>query len=626
MKLMRIIPPSRNGGATIAARGGKNRIRLLATTMVIVLGGVASAGAGRDAIDPWHVGPTPEVRAICHTGDSLWVGSSTGLFIVDIRDPSRISHLAGGRELASNSVRAIALHGDSTWVATDAGVTLFRAGKATLFSARQPRGRKSIALRNIQHVAFGNRGEVLLSTRRDGVGVLTRSGGFSITRRDSLIDNDVFGILERDGRPRLYACAAGLCAQVDDTTMVSFQAGAGLPRGEVRQVIGDARTAYVRIPRRGIFQFDGSKASEVDAPQGASFIDATSIALGADRALWVAGPGYVFVRRNGAFERINTPGDVTPSWRVIVADGAGAFVGSADGVVLAVNRGAAFRVSLGTGLPASTVASLRPDGRGNAWFVSGGRVLMASASERRVTVENSPMDAEAVDFSPAGGVLVASRWTVSRRNDAGWTDLAPNVGESDPAFTTVFADGRNVVWAGARSGALYRFDGEIWVRYSRAKTPAATVRDARAFPAADWALLGASPMRTSAGTWCRAAGWDSSCVAVDVAVSPSGEWFAATRDRLYRYDARHRAWTSATESKALVPPGAFTAIAFDPAGRLFIGTTDGIGCYAGGAARWWNIVDGIGGERVSDLATDTSALWVGYGDDGLSVIPLPALR
>jgi len=45
-----------------------------------------------------------------------------------------------------------------------------------------------------------------------------------------------------------------------------------------------------------------------------------------------------------------------------------------------------------------------------------------------------------------------------------------------------------------------------------------------------------------------------------------------------------------------------------------------------GATRWWNVTDGIGGERVNDLATDATALWVGYGDDGLSVIPLASLR
>ena len=291
MKLTRISEKNRTGFVVAA------------TTIVAACGAaVAFAGdAGRD--DTWHVGPVPEVRAICHASDSLWVGTNDGVFVFDIRDPARRSHIGAGPQLASNSVRAIASKGDSVWVATDTGLSLFRGGNTRVFTARESRSAGTAPLRFIQHIALGHHGEVLLATRRGGVGVLTRTGGFAITRRDSLIDDDVFSILERAGRPRLYGCGAGLCAQVDDTTMVSFQAGAGLPRGEVRQVVGDLPTAYVRISRRGIFRFDGKHATPVDAPKGVSLGDATSMALGADHAFWVAGPGWVFVRRDGKWKR-----------------------------------------------------------------------------------------------------------------------------------------------------------------------------------------------------------------------------------------------------------------------------------------------------------------------------------
>lgn len=635
MKLTRMISAPGSRRTPLPRRGRKNRTLLAVAAMTIVLAAGASAFAadGRDHI--WHAGPTPEIRAICHAGDSLWVGTAAGLFVIDIRDTSRRTHIGAGKELASNSVRAIANHGDSVWVATDAGVTLFHRGVARVFSARtsrDARAKKPVPLRFIQHVAFGANGEALLSTRRGGVGVLTAKGGYAITERDSLIGDDVFGILERPGRPRLYACAAGLCAQVDDTTMVSFQAGAGLPRGEVRQVVGDARGAYVRVARRGVFSFDGKRATALDGPRGVSLVDATSISLGVDHALWVAGPGWVCVRRGGKWQQVQLPADGPRSWHVIAADGAGAFAGSADGVVLALNRGAEFRVSLGAGLPAPAVASLRPDGRGSAWFVSGGRVVAANAAERRIAVENSPLDAEAVDFSPAGTLLVATRWTVSRKNESGWADMTPDVGERDPAFTSIVADGRDMIWVGARSGSLYRFDGEIWVRYAQPRAVAASLRDARAFPARDWALLGPAPMQNVAGSWSSFADWDSSGSVVDVAVSPTGEWVAATKDRLFRYDPARDGWqpmsgTPKPGARAVWDtPGAITSVTFDAGGRLFVGTTDGFGCFAGGKIRWWDVRDGIGGERVSDLAADATTLWVGYGEDGLSAIPLAALR
>jgi hypothetical protein len=243
----------------------------------------------RAALTPWHVGPTPQVRAICHAGDSLWVGTNVGVFVADIRDPSRRVLIAAGPQLPSNSVRAISERGDSVWVATDLGVSVFANGKTTVMSARdRQRTRIALPLRSVQQIAFGSHGEVLLATRRGGIGVLNGARSHTITTRDSLIDNNIYDILERSGRPRIYACGAGVCSQVDDTTFVSFQAGAGFPRGEARQVVGDDKTAFVRIARRGIFRFDGRHATELAAPNAVSLRDAVRFA-GADHTLWVAG-------------------------------------------------------------------------------------------------------------------------------------------------------------------------------------------------------------------------------------------------------------------------------------------------------------------------------------------------
>lgn len=597
--------------------------------MFIVAVAPNAFAADAAVIHAWHVGPVPQVRAICHAGDSLWVGTNTGVCVADIRDPSRRMMIAAGPQLPSNSVRAIVSRGDSVWVATDGGLAVFGGGHVMVMAARDtPRGPGPVSLRSVQQVAFGNGGEWLLATRYGGVGVMAGARHYTITTRDSLIDNNVYDILERTGRPRLYACGAGMCAQVDDTTIVSFQAGAGFPRGEARQVVGDAQSAFVRIARRGIFRFDGKHATQLEAPRGVSFVDASSIALGADHALWVAGPGWVCVLRAGKWQSVQAP---ALDWRVIVADGAGAFVGSSDGVVLALNRGADFKLALGDGLPGPAVASLRPDGRGNTWFVCGGRVISANASARTLAVEKSPLDAETVEISPAGTLLAAGRWTVSRKDDSGWTDMTPSLADADPAFASVFVDDQNVVWVGSRSGALYRYDGEIWVRYEQAWTSPEALRDARAYPARDWALLGATPVRGNDGIWSRFADWDTTAAVVDVAESPAGEWFAATKDRLFRYDSNRFAWqaVSPAGTAAKAPwstPGPVTSIAFDAAGRLFIGTGDGFGCLSQGRLKWWSARDGIGGERVDDLAADATTLWVGYGEDGFSAVPLADLR
>jgi ligand-binding sensor domain-containing protein len=116
-----------------------------------------------------------------------------------------------------------------------------------------------------------------------------------------------------------------------------------------------------------------------------------------------------------------------------------------------------------------------------------------------------------------------------------------------------------------------------------------------------------------------------------MAQTPQGSWVAATRDRLYRYDGERAVWqaVSPAGSPSRAPwdtPAPITAIAFDPAGRLFIGTEDGFGCLVQGRIRWWNAADGIAGAAVNDLAADAKTLWVGYAEDGFSAFSLENLR
>jgi hypothetical protein len=79
-----------------------------------------------------------------------------------------------------------------------------------------------------------------------------------------------------------------------------------------------------------------------------------------------------------------------------------------------------------------------------------GKILGANASARTLSVEKSPVDAEAVGFSPAGVLLAAGRWMVSRKDASGWTDVTPRLSDADPAFASVFVDRQDMVWSVGR--------------------------------------------------------------------------------------------------------------------------------------------------------------------------------
>ncbi|HXV14513.1 MAG TPA: hypothetical protein VEC56_09945 [Candidatus Krumholzibacteria bacterium] len=638
MKLMRIIfhgdaGRPRSGAPRLAescALRKRNRLAILGTALCAA--GCPSSSTAAPLTDVWHVGPTPEVRAIRHTGSVLWIGTAAGLYVVDIRNGGILSHVGAGEQLPSVSVRAIAAKGDSVFVGTDEGLSLFRrtdAGglESSVFTPSSPGRLSAVPLTRIAGLGVGANGDVLLATSGRGAGVITKSGGYSITRRDSLLEDKVFAIVDRADGTRYFATSMGLCAQVNDTSFVSFQAGTGIPRGEVRELVpGERNSFYLRVANQGVFRFDGARAVEVDSPPGVRLRDAASISVGDDGTLWVAGDGWVFARRGGKWARVPVPTeDANARWRVVVADGVGAFAGSSDGRVVALGRGGALRVTLPSGLPAPRVQSLAADGSGGAWFVCDGRLVRADALSRSVEVENGPRNVRAISVGPDGEVWTAGRWTVRRRTGSTWLDVHPDVIEADPAYTSLYVDEMGA-WVGTRSGALYRYDGSVWLRLARAPNTPESIAAIHSADEGAWALTGGRLARSHDGGWRRYPGIDSSAAVVDIARAPNGTWLAATETRMFVFEETKRAWVPAREwssktSAGLGPlHGRMRAIAFDGQGRLLVGTTEGVALCAPSGVRWLTAADGLGGGEVADLAVDGDRLWIGFAENGVSVI------
>ena len=614
--------------------GGGKRNRALTAGMA--LAALAAASASR-ASDPWHVDPVPEVRAICHAGDALWVGTSAGVFVLDIRNGAVVDHVVAGPRLPSASVRAIAARRDSVFVGTDAGLARLVGGSATVWTPRAPGKLKAISLARIHSISFGANGDWLISTGGGGLGVVTGAGAYAFTRRDSLLADNVYGVMERRDGVRWIATTAGLCARMNDTTLVSFQAGAGIPRGEVRSIVGTDRIAYLLVAGRGVFRFDGRHATAVTSPKDIPLRDAVSLSYGADASLWVVGGNWVAVARAGKWSRVAIPArDERESWRVVVADGAGAFVGSSRGVVLAIGRGSTLRAELPGLLPSSQVGSICTDGHDGAWFVSGGSVVHGDARAREVHVDPSSPSAQSLAVLRSGAVVSAGRWTVHRFEDGKWTDMRPDVPEADPAFTVARAGDHGELWVGTRAGSLYRYDGELWLRVARAdqRVDDGAVLDAFISAPGDvWGRIGRTAAVARSGYWERPAGIDSTTTIVDVARSPAGDWIAVTPRALLRMDADRRRWRPVTPMEIVggargrdEPRGRLTAAAFGGAGSLFLGTTEGVGRVTRDGIVWMGPDIGLAGTEVTDLATDDHYLWIGFAQEGLSVVALDPTR
>jgi hypothetical protein len=254
--------------------------------------GESGEANGTDVAGHWtHFGNNSDIRTLYRTGSELWVGTNGGLLLVDLDTGEITKRYIAGPSLAGNSIRSIHEWGGRIYVGGDEGLTRFERDSEGGYTGKDVYG-----VRDVRNIAFRQDGTAYVSTYGHGVGKVSRSRTRWITRADSLLDNKVFAVSTVGESDIYFATSLGLCAFLD-SAWVSFQAGAGLPRGEVRDLVRarspsdskDGPTFYVLIAGRGVFRFSGRRGRRILSRQTFDENDVAAIALGADEILWACG-------------------------------------------------------------------------------------------------------------------------------------------------------------------------------------------------------------------------------------------------------------------------------------------------------------------------------------------------
>jgi ligand-binding sensor domain-containing protein len=612
-----------------------------------VLGALALLGQSAPARAPsvqsgapkwFHLGWNGDVRALSRIGGTLWVGTGGGLFVYDLHSENLLAHVTAGPFLPSSSVRAIAARGDSVFVGTDQGLAVFAGDTASVFTPASPGPFPAAALERIRHVDFGPDEKVFVSTYGRGLGVLEGEVGRMVTRTDSLLDNKVFGVVS-SGDTTYCATSMGLCAS-RDSVWVSFQAGAGIPRAEVRQVVA-ARDGglYLLVAGSGVHRFSGSRARRISYRTLFPENDISAMALDAEGDLWACGGhGGIAVYRDERWARVGEgdPRVDEKRWRSAYADSAfEAFFGSADGTVVVVRDQQVAELQVPAGLPSGTVTCLTQDSSGDVLALCGSFLVRIGSG--RVGVEN-PLPAVAeMGVSPGGQLWVATRSNLYRREGNAYVEVFPQLGEREVMYTAIGFDSSGALWLGTHTGTAYRYDGEIWLRMAdRGElgegAPAVFATDG---VGQVWLLGSDGGLSVFAGDrWTTFADstFDGAPVrAIDV--TPGGAIVAATDNAIWRQELEGRwgRWARGKGGKGRIEawdpaPARIAAIAFDGTGRLFVGTDLGLAVVDDERTVWITRVDGLGGTAVECLFVEPAgAVWVGLRNDGLTRVPFDAI-
>jgi ligand-binding sensor domain-containing protein len=598
----------------------------------------STPGTGADDGGSFHVGRYGDIRALCRVGDSLWVGTGGGVFVYDLGSSEMAGHLTIGKGLPSNSVRAISVRGDTVFVGTDDGLSLLRPDTAIAYTDASPGPLAGAPLGLIRRVDFGLDDVVYLSTYGRGLGVVGPDTAWVITREDSLLDDKVFGMVQEDDTIFYYATSTGLCAY-RDSLWVSFRAGAGLPRAEIRQIERAPQGGYyLVVGRRGIYRFDGERARRITRPDLFPENAVAAIAVDVAGGLWGCGShGEVAVYRNGHWTELGSSANNygTRRWRSAAADEwGGVFFGSADGLVLWVRDEIATEIRMPAGLPSDGVQAMTADSAGVVYALNGSYLLRIDKELESLTVERTSPVVVGLAVSREGVLWTATRWGIYRRDGERYVSVDTRLAEVRPVFSAIGFDGRGWLWVGTQAGNVHRFDGTVWMRMADAQE--LNLGAIRAFDADGRGRLWVTGSNGGVAVYQfgRWTGYGPPAYgdrpARQMAVAPDGAPVLATDAGLWSLDeddawkalARRRRAGDADSSRAVVwDPGlpAILSLDFDPAGRLFVGTENGIAAIDQSGMQWITHEDGIGGLAVTSvLARGGDDLWIGFRSDGLT--------
>jgi ligand-binding sensor domain-containing protein len=389
---------------------------------------------------------------------------------------------------------------------------------------------------------------------------------------------------------------------------------------------------YLLVGVGGVYRFNGSRATNISPHDVLPGDDIADMTIDSRGVIWAAGRfGGIAVYQGGNWRRI-VENDLEVNearWRCVSAAGEDVFFGSADGLVASVRDNVLDTFHLPQQLPSGAVHSF-VEVEDGVYCLSGSQVVRIDIGGDGIVRESSPAGVVALAADPGGVVWAVGRWGIYQRAASGFGEFRHDIAAVEPLFTAVDFDGEGRLWTATRTGAVYRYDGELWMRMGDARETACVgIEGLYAGDGRVWVYSRERLAHYDTGEWTSFPSDSLGGPIVDLALSPRGAVVAATPSRLWLYRQDNADWQAVTvdaEDFVAPPSRRIQAVAFDDSGSVYLGTEQGLAVIDALGVRWIGPREGIGGEAVIDVfVEDARYLWLGFRSDGFTRIPLESL-
>ncbi len=527
--------------------------------------------------------------------------------------------------LANGGILSIAQSADGyLWLGTRRGLVRFNGSEFQLFDRRASGG---LIGRNVYHIEPRRDGSLLFSTE-GGAGLIElRNGKFSPYPMPALPNPNIRIFHEgRDGTVWIGTNGPGL-ARVKDGKLKIYSAADGV--GTNIKAILEARDGAIWIGDYGlgVIRLTGDRISRYGIPEGLPSNDVRAILEDPDGTLWFSTLGGLVRWRDGNLTTF-TRRDGLSQDRVfpLCRDRNGnLWIGTEGGGLNRMAGGRFSTLSTREGSTSDEIRSLFEDREGNLWFGTADGALFRLKDEKySVFTHQEGLSSDLVravfeDRERNIWVGTAEGVSVLRGSDI----LRPREPWMAGTVTTMIQDRSGGFWIGTLGqGLRWAHNGQTQIFFPNQRITA-LFEDREG---GIWAgvLPGIARIR------------NGHAEAVGVGTS-----IARARIVALRQDAAGALWTAAesgviyritgTEVKEYSLHGAgslagTTSLHLDEPGGLWIGTTEGLCRFQGGALQCYSVADGLAEDQVSSILEDDQGfLWLS-GFRGFSRIAKSAIQ
>ena len=404
--------------------------------------------------------PVGGIRAVLASGDSVWVGTESGLFIwvpgADTVLAERGCRLASVTSLAAGESGEI-------WVGGEGGLSIRYDWGWDRYTAREHPFFSRIT--DIRH----GEGRMWISTWGQGCGHILGDTLTILTRADSLLDDRVTCVVEQNDNTIWIGTESGVC-RADSFSWTSMRYGSRIPIGRVRDIIlAEEGYLFVSVARQGVARYSLGRIKRYGQGQGLPDRDIYRFGLDAEAKVWAAGRYGVSTWDGSGWTPMRLPGVSLGShdFLSVCHDLEGnTYLGTSSGILVSIARDFYRETVLPGDGPERMIGSV----------VSSGRTLLLAGRKAVYSFDGgfTPIELPGQWFEgtvtgivpeQGGKLWLSTRFGILHHTGSAWEVFDRRQGLPTEHFTAVAAGRDGELWFGSFDSGVLRLTSGGWVHY-----------------------------------------------------------------------------------------------------------------------------------------------------------------